>query len=139
MNHKTKHLARALVMTAVVAVATGLAGCGRDVGPSSDDARIDLLHQLNRNYDGVLKTDTFEISDRKQLSETRVQLHVIASYTLNADRAHAMEQSQRMIGYQNSALEKARANDGKKQELTLLYRRQGDENWRLTRITPGYQ
>lgn len=43
-----------------------------------------------------------------------------------------------MIGYQSPALERERRNEGKDQELTVLYRRSGDGGWHLTRIQPGY-
>ena len=140
MNNNNPRFGRLTVLAALLILATALVtGCGSDPGPSADKVRLDLLDQVNRAYSGLLETDDFTINDRKQLSEDRIQMHVVVGYKVDPEQAEKIKQSQKMIGYQSPALERARRNEGKDQELTLLYQRSGEDAWKLTRIQPGYQ
>lgn len=116
-----------------------VAGCGSDdAGPSNDKIRLDLLERVNVQYEGLLQDDGFSVSDSQEMSEDRIKYHVIVSYKLDPQRAAEAERSSRLIGYTNQALKKARRNDGKDNEVTVLYKHMGQNDWQISGIQPGY-
>lgn len=124
----------AIVLLALLVVA----GCGSDAGPSNDKIRLDLFDRINAQYEGLLQSDGFSVSDSQTMSEDRIKYHVIVSYKLDPQRAAQAERSSRLIGYTNQALKKARRNDGKDNEVTVLYKHMGQNDWQISGIQPGY-
>lgn len=139
MNNDFLSTARLSIAAVVLCALLAVAGCGSSPGPSNKEVRLDLLDQANQIYHGLLVSDDFSVTDSQVQTENRVKYHVTVSYKVDPQKAAAAKRSSQLIGYTNDTLRKARRNEGKDQELTVLYKRSGQGVWQIARIQSGYQ
>lgn len=100
---------------------------------------------MDTRFHGVIRLLDFEIAQRKALSEDRVQFHVSTTYVLDKDRLEALQKKEhargRLFGTDMSygATQKARRLSGRHDQVTVLYKRTGQDIWQLAGLQPGYQ
>lgn len=100
---------------------------------------------MDTRFHGVIRLLDFEITQRKALSEDRVQFHVSTTYGLDKDRLEALQKKEhargRLFGTDMSygVTQKARRLSGRHDQVTVLYKRTGLDIWQLAGPQPGYQ
>ncbi|WP_111747141.1 hypothetical protein [Salinisphaera orenii] len=144
MNNDTSFGRRTALIAILIGGIVLMAGRGSDVGPSVDKMRL-VQDRMDTRFHGVIRLLDFAIAQRKALSEDRVQFHVGTTYVLDKDRLDALQKKEharvRLFGTDLSygVTQEARRLSGSHDQVTVRYKRTGQDIWQLAGIQPRYQ
>jgi len=111
-----------------------LTGCGGQ-GPSEAKIRADLDDWMAAKAYGLLKTGEITITERKRISEDRLQYRVSYAVEVKENNRAALKNSG--TGKLPPKIRRILTMVGQRLDLILRYKKTGDELWTLDRIEDG--